>query len=109
MLRRFRYPISFAADSATASKNEVVAFEDFNNLMSVSWVGESGNNCDVEIRNHDGRQNLVDSVPVEYYKLGSNREELELNEVLANQSVRVLTHFEGGAEVKGCLVFTCEK
>lgn len=109
MIKRFRIPIVFAAASSTTSTNEVVNFEDFSNVRCVSWVGESNNNVDVEIRTHDGRNTLVDSVPVEYLKLGTGREELEMNEILANNSLRVITSFETGKDVKGCLVFTCEK
>lgn len=109
MLKRFSKPIAREAAEPSASFNEVLNFEDFSNVRSVAWVGEHGNSLDIEIRTHDGKETLVDSVPTEYLKLGQNREELELNAVLSNNSVRIVTSFEGGADVKGTLVFTCEK
>lgn len=111
MKRRFVLPINFGMDQPTqgTSKNEVLSFEDYKNVLSVAWVGTGGLGADVEIRTENGKEILVDSVPVEYLKLGSNREEFDMNTILANNSLRVKTVFETNAAVKGSLVFTLEK
>jgi|GEM_PF-2726802 len=109
MIKRFVKPVVVKGPAPSTSVNEVLNFEDYSNLQKVSWVGEGGNSFDVEIRTHDGKECLVDSVPAEYLRLGSGREEVELNTVLANNSVRVVFSFDEGVFIKGSLVFTCEK
>jgi len=109
MIRRFTKPVTRETSEKSTSINEVLNFEDFSNLKSVAWVGEGGNSFDVEIRTHDGKDVLIDSVPAEYLKLGGNREEVYINAVLANNSIRVVSTYESNVKIKGCLVFTCEK
>ena len=108
-IRRFMFPLDHAADDPTVSKNQEVNFEDYSKLLAASWVGEQNQNVDLEILTLDGKDSIVDSVPLDYYKLGNGREEMVINRLLPNNSVRVKYQFTTGAPVSGSLVFTVEK
>jgi hypothetical protein len=109
MLKRFVFPLNYNSSDASTSANEVLNFEDYNYLKSVAWVGSHGSNLDLEIRTHDGKDVILDSVPLDYLKLGNGREEVEIERILANNSIRILPVFETGADIKGSLVFTLTK
>jgi len=108
-MRRFVHPVTRLKAQGSSTSNEVVNFEDFDNLVSVAWVGSDSMALDVELRTHDGKNTIVDSAPIPYYKLGSGREEVELNLPITNNGVRVLTSCDGGEDIKGALVFTLSK
>jgi len=109
-MRRFVYNINKQAADPDSTSNEVVSFEDYTELVGVSFVGAHGaNNIDVEIRSHNGKESFIDSVPLEYYKIGTGREEIILHKQITNNSIRVRTSFVSGSDVKGALVFTCKK
>ncbi|MDQ2178830.1 hypothetical protein [Marinifilum sp. D714] len=109
-MRRFVYNINKQAADPDTTSNEVVSFEDYTEIIGVSFVGAHGaNNMDVEIRSHDGKETFIDSVPLEYYKIGTGREEISMNQPIVNNSVRVVTSFTAGTDVQGALVFTCKK
>lgn len=107
-LKRFVHRIEKAAGDPSTTTNVVVSFEDYKLLKGVSWVGSHGNNVDIELKSQDGKTVLVDSVPVEYLRLGQNREELTIEETINNNSIRVEMEFITGSDVKGSLVFTLE-
>jgi hypothetical protein len=109
MIKRFSFPLSYKADDATASVNEVVAFEDFSKVLSVAWVGSHSNNADIELRTKDGKDTIVDQLPIGFYQLGNGREEMVIDRTLSTQSLRVKVSFTAGAAIEGSLVFTCEK
>ena len=108
-MKRFVYNINKQSSDPTATSNEVVSFDDYDHLKAVSWIGENGGNIDLEIKTHDGKLSIVESVPLDYFKIGSGREEMILEQPISNNSIRVATSFITGAEVKGALVFTLEK
>ena len=107
--KRFMFPLNHATNDPSTSKNHEVNFEDFSKLLAVSWVGSHQQNVDLEILTLDGKDRIVDSVPLDYYKLGNGREEMVIDRMLANNSVRVKYQFTTGALVSGSLVFTVEK
>lgn len=107
MKKRFVKTIKDQDFSVNTSINEVLHFEDFSNLKCVSYVGQA-EGVYLEIRTHDGRETLVDSVPIAYLKMGSGREELQLNSTITNNAVRLVISLDGGY-ANGALVFTCEK
>lgn len=108
-IKRFVFPLNYAADSPNAQGDFEFFFEEYKKLLAVSWVGSHGDNIDIEIRTHDGKEDIVSSVPIEYYKLGNGREEMVINRVLANNAVRIKPAFESGHAVKGSLIFTLEE
>lgn len=108
-MKRFVHNINKEAGDPTTTTNEVVSFDDYSHLKAVSWVGENGGNLDLEIKTHDGKSSIVESVPLEYYKIGSGREEMILEQPISNSSIRIATSFASGKAVKGALVFTLEK
>lgn len=108
-IKRFIFPLDHAAEDSTISKNQEVNFEDFSKLLAVSWIGKENQNVDLEILTLDGKDSIVNSVPLAYYKLGNGREEMVIDRMLANNSVRVKYQFTTGAPVSGSLVFTVEK
>lgn len=108
-MKRFVYNINKQSSDPTTTSNEVVSFDDYSHLKAVSWVGENGGSLDLEIKTHDGKSAIVESVPLEYYKIGSGREEMILEQPISNNSIRIATSFTTGSEVKGALVFTLEK
>ena len=108
-MRRFVHPITRSNTQGSSTSNEVVNFEDYDNLVSVALVGDDSMALDIELRTHDGKNTIIDSAPAPYYKLGSGREEVELNLPISNNGVRVLISFEGGEDIKAALVFTLSK
>lgn len=108
-MKRFVYNINKQSSDPTTTSNEVVSFDDYTYLKAVSWVGENGGNLDVEIKTHDGKSSIIESVPLEYYKIGFGREEMLLEQAISNNSVRIATSFITGAATKGALIFTLEK
>ena len=108
-IKRFMFPLDHAANDPSTSKNQEVNFEDYSKLLAVSWVGSHQQNVDLEILTLDGKDSIVDSVPLDYYKLGNGREEMVVDRILANNSVRVKYQFTTGSPVSGSLVFTVEK
>ncbi|MDE5421761.1 hypothetical protein L3073_06040 [Ancylomarina sp. DW003] len=61
------------------------------------------------MRTHDGKEPIVDSLPIAYYQLGNGREELVINRMLTGCALRIIIANEDGAEVEGTLVLTAEK
>ena len=109
-MKRFVYRIEKQASDPNTTSNEVVSFDDYTKIIGVSFVGAHGeSNLDVEIKSHDGKHTFIDSVPLEYYKIGTGREEIIMNQPIVNNSIRVLTSFETGKQIKGALVFTLDK
>lgn len=108
-MRRYVHRIDKKSDDPTTSVNEVVSFDDYDYLKAVSWVGENGQNIDVELKSHDGRTPIIDSVPLDYFKIGNGRQEMLVETPISNNSVRVATSFETGQAAKGALVFTLER
>ncbi|MDM8159042.1 hypothetical protein QUH73_04330 [Labilibaculum sp. K2S] len=108
-MKRFVYNINKVAGDPTTTSNEVVSFDDYSHLKAVSWIGENGGSLDLELKTHDGKSSIVESVPLEYYKIGSGREEMILEQPISNNSIRIATSFTTGTAIKGALVFTLEK
>jgi len=108
-IKRFVFPLNYSAADPSASKNEELFLEDYPKLLAVSWVGSHQQNVDLEILTQDGKDEIVSSVPLDYYKLGNGREEMVINRMLANNAVRIKHQFTTGGEVSGSLVFTAEK
>ena len=106
-MRRFVYPVNLTS-SDSSDKTESLSFDDYNKIVSVAWVGKSENNLDVELRTHNGKKPIVDLVPIEFLKLGSDRAELELDHPIENNQIKIKLSHDGGA-VMGSLVFTMEK
>lgn len=108
MIKRFAFPLEFGGPPS--QKNEVVSFEDYDKLVAISWVGSHDYNLDLEIRTEDGKEAIIDSLPIDYFKLGNGREEIMIDKTLHARAVRVVSSFAGGETgVYGSLVFTCEK
>ncbi|BAX79043.1 hypothetical protein [Labilibaculum antarcticum] len=108
-MRRFVYNINKKSTDVSTTFNDVVTFDDHNRVLAVAWVGSHGNNLDLAIKSHDGRVPFIDQVSVEYFKLGSGREEMLLNQDISNNQIRVVGAFQTGADINGSLVFTVEK
>jgi len=106
-LRRFVYPVNLTSLDSS-DKTESLSFDDYNKIASVAWVGKSDSNLDVELRTHNGKKPIVDLVPIEFLKLGSDRAELELDQTIENNQIKIKLSHDGGV-VKGSLVFTMEK
>lgn len=106
-MRRFVYPVNITS-SSPSDKVESLSFDDYDEIVSVAWVGKSDSNLDVEFRTHNGKKPIVDLVPIEFLKLGSDRAELELNQHIENNQIKIKFSHSGGV-VKGSFVFTMEK
>jgi len=109
MIKRFVFPLEYEASKPSSSVVEELPFEDFGKLLSVSWVGKHEDNIDIEIRTKDGKDVILDMIPIAYLKLGNGREEMVIDRVISSKAVSVKTVFQTGANVKGALVFTTEK
>lgn len=106
--RRFALEIDLES-GANSSTPTIQDFDDFDFIDSVCWVGQTNTSLYVELRTHDGKQTFLDSVPVEFFKLGAGREELELNQKVTNNQIRVVLSHDGSEAIKGSLVFNCSR
>lgn len=109
MIKRFIFPLQYESSAPSSSKVEELPFEDYGKLLSVSWVGKHEDNVDIEIRTKDGKDVILDMIPIAYLKLGNGREEMVIDRIISSKAVSVKVIYETGADVKGSLVFTTEK